>query len=67
MNTPAEKTTIQNLINHQNTVIKDQGWQCCLNCINWDKKKQQCGLFNANPPLQVIVVGCVEYEGDIPF
>jgi len=67
MNKPDKKVALQRIIDYQNFRIKETDWQCCLNCINWDKKKEECGLFNAEPPLAVIIVGCIEYEDDIPF
>jgi len=59
-------------------MIEQQVWQCCVNCINWVKVTRlgpqgvesetfKCGLYNAVPPPEVLVVGCIEYERDIPF
>lgn len=59
-------------------MIEQQVWQCCINCINWEKltiideqgvktEVMRCGKYAAVPPPEVLVVGCVEYERDIPF
>jgi hypothetical protein len=53
-------------------------WPCCLNCMHWDKVTRfdasgptqvtmECGRYKTTPPPEVIVVGCRDYEQDIPF
>jgi hypothetical protein len=41
----------------------------CLNCSKWDFEKDQCKLYNAKPPTEIIVYSCPSYvDGeDIPF
>ncbi len=55
----------------QNQIIKS-----CLNCDNWysappykDKKLpiNTCGKYNMHPPVEVIVFGCPDWKGLIPF
>jgi hypothetical protein len=47
--------------------MRAQNWTTCLNCEYWDKKEEQCTTFSARPPLAVVVVGCPEWVGEIPF
>lgn len=54
-------------IEFQERVIRSQNWTTCLNCEYWENKANQCSQFNAQPPLEVIVVGCPAWEGEIPF
>lgn len=42
-------------------------WQCCPNCFQWDDKAEQCGKWNMKPPAKVILLGCEDWEVDIPF
>ena len=39
----------------------------CLGCMEFDQTTEQCLLFKARPPVKVIILGCDEYEADIPF
>ena len=39
----------------------------CVNCDRWKPKEQQCGLYNALPPAEVIVTGCKDHTDLIPF
>ena len=39
----------------------------CVNCDNWKSKEQQCGLWNALPPAEVIVTGCEKHTDLVPF
>lgn len=48
----------------QNKMIEKDCWQCCKNCLYWNG---QCKQFNAIPPMQVLIVGCENWEYDIPF
>lgn len=54
-------------ITFQEQIIRSQNWTTCLNCEYWDKKEEQCTTFAARPPLTVVVVGCPEWLGEIPF
>lgn len=65
MNT--EQKHQQQRIEFQERIIRAQNWTTCLNCEYWDKKKEQCTTFSTKPPLEVIVVGCPEWLGEIPF
>lgn len=49
-------------------LVKEQGWQCCLNCENFNHPKGTC-FKNDNqvPPPQVILLGCKDHMCDIPF
>jgi hypothetical protein len=51
----------------QELIVRTQGWQCCLNCLDWDKANERCDKFNARPPAAIIVVGCKDHTNDIPF
>lgn len=42
-------------------------FRTCANCDNWSKEKQQCTLYNALPPAEVIVIGCDKHTDLIPF
>lgn len=44
-------------------------YQNCLNCKNWDAANDQCGLYKAKPPTEIIVYSCEAYidSHDIPF
>lgn len=51
----------------QEKMHRNQVWASCLNCEHWHKTKGECFTYGATPPLQVILVGCQEWEGEIPF
>ena len=51
-------------IKFQERMVNLNAWQCCHNCIHWDGK---CKLFNAVPPSRTIVLGCEEFQYEIPF
>lgn len=65
MNT--EQKHQQQRIEFQERIIGSQNWTTCLNCVYWDKKEELCTTFSTRPPLTVVVVGCPEWLGDIPF
>lgn len=49
-------------------LVKDQGWQCCLNCEEFKKDTSVCMKHgNQTPPPQVILLGCKDHMCDIPF
>jgi len=58
-------------INFQQKMINCDHWQCCQNCVHLDKMFEgmpcYCSLFNAVPPVHVIVVGCENWQYEIPF
>lgn len=39
----------------------------CANCEAYDRKNDQCAQFKVRPPVDVIVIGCEEWEQAIPF
>ena len=39
----------------------------CLNCLNFDEKKEICNLCNQRPPARVIAYGCPQWVDEIPF
>jgi len=52
----------------QAELIRRDVWQCCLNCMNWNKGIQRCDYYVAVPPPAIIVSGCAMHEmDDIPF
>lgn len=57
----------------QSTLVKNITYafpfQNCLNCMNWDAGKDQCGLYNAKPPTEIIVYSCPDHKDNdnIPF
>lgn len=68
MNTTNERQALQaKRIDFQKQIITHQVWSSCLNCEEWDKKQELCGLFKAKPPLEVVVHGCPQWYGEIPF
>lgn len=51
-----------------NGLLNSNAIQSCLNCISWDKEKDQCDEYKAKPPAQIIVYSCGPgWEADIPF
>lgn len=66
MNTDKDKV-YNAIIEHQSTLVKRAIWQCCLNCLNFDKTKSICLTYKATPPPHIIVHGCRDWEDDIPF
>lgn len=51
----------------QNKMIDKDIWQCCKNCLYFNRIDSFCKKFHANPPSDTIVVGCENWEYDIPF
>lgn len=55
-------------------VIKAGIWKTCTNCLHWAPNENKgaaaaeaCNIYKVKPPANVIVVGCVSHEEDIPF
>lgn len=68
MNTPKQQQELQaKRIDFQKQIVVQQVWSTCLNCDVWDKKAEQCGQFQARPPLEVLIHGCPRWYGEIPF
>jgi len=65
MNTNQQHQTQR--IEFQERIIRSQNWTTCLNCEYWEGEAKRCSQFNVQPPLEVIVVGCPEWLGEIPF
>lgn len=54
----------------QERAVKADVWHCCLNCVEWREvapNPPKCLRFHVVPPPDVLVVGCVKWEPDIPF
>lgn len=65
-------------IQFQKRIVLHQIWQSCLNCGQWSDGENKyraehkglpmgCVLHKAMPPVEVVVHGCRDWEGDIPF
>lgn len=67
MNTNERQALQAKRIDFQKQIIVQQVWSSCLNCEEWDKETELCGQFKAKPPLEVIVHGCPQWYGEIPF
>lgn len=39
----------------------------CGTCTHADMEKSVCTLYEAQPPMKVVLEGCPSYEMDIPF
>jgi len=39
----------------------------CANCAQYDHNAEICKVYTAKPPCRVIVVGCPDWEDEIPF
>ena len=67
---PAVRPSLQNLMQQQEMHKKmvDNGLlTSCINCEHFDKKARICTKYKVEPPAEVIVYGCPEWEFDIPF
>lgn len=60
-----EKCFNKDRVKFQQTLMNYGHWQCCANCAQ--NNEGVCKLFNAIPPVEVIAVGCQEYQYEIPF
>jgi len=54
-------------IKFQQKMINCDYWQSCQNCAHMDHNTNKCKLFNAVPPVDVIAVGCENFQYEIPF
>jgi len=50
----------------QHQLIQEGVWSCCLNCSHWDLEADICLRFGSLPPVEVVLVGCEEWD-DTPF
>lgn len=57
----------QQRIEFQERLLRSQNWVSCLNCEYWENEAKTCVHYNAQPPVEVIVVGCPAWLGEIPF
>lgn len=52
----------------QQAMIKTAGvFVTCANCEAWDRDNDQCGQYKMRPPVDVIIIGCDQWEQEIPF
>ena len=51
----------------QQKMINNDYWQCCQNCVHMDHATNTCKLFKAVPPVNVMAVGCENWQYEIPF
>lgn len=42
-------------------------YKSCINCQNFNMNTEICKLANQRPPARVIVMGCKEWDGGIPY
>nr|AYD82554.1 hypothetical protein ART_00085 [Achromobacter phage vB_Ade_ART] len=59
-------------IEFQQSLIRTGNLSTCTNCIYWSTNinrnaEPRCSKYKVVPPPDVIVVGCEEWEMDIPF
>jgi hypothetical protein len=57
-------------VKSQEELIKLGIWSTCLNCEHKRRPKGpplHCARFKADPPPEVIAVGCFEWTEEIPF
>lgn len=65
-------------IEFQERAVRSQNWTSCLNCEDWQevttvkgqedvKKEKRCFRYGVVPPPEVLVHGCPEWVGEIPF
>lgn len=62
----------QTMMEFQQGLIDSGQITTCTNCINWKERPMSgktmiCGKWDQTPPPDVIVVGCNQWEFDIPF
>lgn len=68
-------TTQESRIDYQKRILFFGVWTSCLNCKHWQANvpnitpglPDRCMKFNILPPLDVIVMSCVEWIERIPF
>lgn len=39
----------------------------CIRCCHFDEQAEHCLKFKQRPPARIIVLGCGEFEEEIPF
>lgn len=39
----------------------------CGNCVHANLDESKCSLFDAQPPMKIILSGCESFERDPPF
>ncbi len=57
----------QKMIEMQQSLINHEQLTTCTNCDQWSQNHQRCDKWNAKPPAEVIVVGCIDWTASIPF
>ena len=61
----------QQLLNNMriltNYIIEFEPFTSCLDCANWNEKRERCTKFDMVPPPKIIVKKCEDFEPDIPF
>lgn len=71
-----DKQAKQAMIDIRNEVIRQGRWPTCTNCTYWTEVHEvtdelrvyfKCGKYNMFPPEDVIVVGCINHEAEVPF
>ena len=62
----SKKTRLPKPFSHED-LIRRQLLASCFNCERFDHANEVCLQFDARPPAKVLVFGCPEWEGEIPF
>ena len=71
-----DKQAKQHLIDVRSEAIRQGRWPTCTNCAHWieypgltDEGRiyRHCGKFNVFPPEDVVVVGCIHHDPEVPF
>lgn len=57
-----QSTSLELLDELKFTIIKN-----CGNCVHANLVLSKCILFEAQPPMKVVLSGCESFELDIPF
>jgi len=66
--TARDKQIANYRIDMQKVIVRNDQWQTCLNCDEWDNETETCKLFgNVKPPAHIIVNGCEDHCFLIPF
>lgn len=56
----------EHIIQLQRSLIESAQLPTCTTCEFWNAPEEKCVKWQARPPLEVILTGCVEYTF-IPF
>lgn len=67
MNNELHKRQRQQIMDLQESLIHSNQLPTCVNCEHWNNETEECIKFETKPPAYVIVIGCVEWYGTIPF